>query len=120
MGFFIKEHLRLEGSFILKFVPPIFLICLIDKGSYPGLQADDMTVYNDELENRKLIGYCRKEKRKTGLVFLHIIFIRIKLIFPSRVKKNWSQCMGLFTCCSYGKALQHYTCKYSGHGLECH
>ena len=54
MGFFIKEHLSLEGSFILKFVPPIFLICLIDKGSYPGLQADDMTVYN-ELENRKLI-----------------------------------------------------------------
>ena len=41
------------------------------------LQADDMTVYNDELENRKLIGYCRKERRKTGLVFLQIIFIRI-------------------------------------------
>ena len=41
------------------------------------LQADDMTVYNDELEDRKLIGYCRKEKRKTGLVFLLISFIRI-------------------------------------------
>ena len=41
------------------------------------LQADDMTVYNDELENRKLIGYCRKEKRKTGPVFLLISFIRI-------------------------------------------
>ena len=41
------------------------------------LQADDMTVYNDELENKKLIGYCRKEKRKTGLVFLLISFIRI-------------------------------------------
>ena len=64
------------------------------------LQADDMTVYNDELENRKSIGYCREEKRKGGLVFLQIIFIRILcLIFPSRVKKNWSQCMGLFTCC---------------------
>ena len=76
------------------------------------LQADDMTVYNDELENRTLIGYCRKEKRKTGLVFLLISFIRIMFkIFLSRVKKNWFQCTGLFTCCSYGKALLHYTCK---------
>ena len=47
------------------------------QGVLSYLQADDMTVYNDELENRKLIGYCRKEKRKTGLVFLQIIFIRI-------------------------------------------
>ena len=72
------------------------------------MQADEMTLYNDELENRKLIDYWRKEKRKTGLVFLQIIFIRIMFNIPSRVKKNWSQCTGLFTCCSYGKALQYY------------
>ena len=28
--------------------------------------------------------------------------------------------MGLLTCSSYGKALQHYTCKQSGHGFEFH
>ena len=118
-GFSLESTWALEAILFLNLFHPFFnlphwhvvLSCL---------QADDMTVYNDELENRKLIGYCRKEKRKTGLVFLHIIFVRIMLIFPSRVKKNWSQCMGLFTRCSYGKALQHYTCKDSGHGLECH
>ena len=78
MGFFIEKHLSLGGNFILKFVPPIFQSPSLPRIlSY--LQADDMTVYNDELENRKLIGYWRKEKRKTGLVFLHIVFIRIML-----------------------------------------
>ena len=81
VGFFIEEHLSLGGNFILKFVPPIFQSAHWH-GVLSYLQADDMTVYNDELENRKLIGYCRKEKRKTGLVFLQIIFIRIMFNIP--------------------------------------
>lgn len=76
MGLFIEEHLSLGGNFIHKFDPSIFNPPHWHRVlSY--LQADDMTVYNDELENRKMIGYGGKEKRKSGLVFLHIIFIRI-------------------------------------------
>ena len=61
------------------------------------MQADDMTLYNDELENRKLIGYCRKEKRKTGLVFLLISFIKeLCLIFLSRVKEELVPMYGSF------------------------
>ena len=35
MRLFIKERLSLGGNFILNFVPPIFLIRLIDMRSYP-------------------------------------------------------------------------------------
>ena len=76
MGFFIEQHLSLEAISFFNLFHPFF-----NPPHWHGvlsyLQADDMTVYNDELENRKLIGYCRKEKRKTGFVFLQIIFIRI-------------------------------------------
>ena len=62
MGFFIEEHLSLGGNFIHKFVPSIFNLPHCHRVlSY--LEADDMTVYNDQLENRKLISYCRNEKR---------------------------------------------------------
>ena len=76
MGFSLSSTWALEAILFLNlfhpfFDPPHWHVVL------PYWQADDMTVYNDELENRKLIGYWRKEKRKTGVVFLQIIFIRI-------------------------------------------
>ena len=37
----------------------------------------------------KMIDYCRKEKRKTGLVFLQIIFIMFNIFFKSFLLNVW-------------------------------
>ena len=57
MRLFIKERLSLGGSFILNFVPPIFLIRLINMRSYPIcklMTCDCIMMTYIFVENRKI------------------------------------------------------------------